>query len=31
LPAQDENKLKQQADLLINAIDPCVRYELTVH
>jgi coenzyme F420-reducing hydrogenase alpha subunit len=31
LPARDEAKLKQQADLLINTIDPCVHYQLTVH
>lgn len=31
LPAHDEKILKQQADLLINTIDPCVHYELTVH
>jgi coenzyme F420-reducing hydrogenase alpha subunit len=29
LPAQDEVTLKKKADLLINTIDPCVRYELT--
>ena len=31
LPARDEVTLKQQADLLINTIDPCVRYQMTVH
>jgi hypothetical protein len=31
LPARDEHELKRQADLLINAIDPCVRYEIAVH
>jgi coenzyme F420-reducing hydrogenase alpha subunit len=31
LPAEDEAMLKQQADLLINTIDPCVRYEMTLH
>jgi hypothetical protein len=31
LPAQHETTLKRQADLLINSIDPCVRYELTLH
>jgi len=31
LPAEDEARLRRQADLLINAIDPCVRYEMTVH
>jgi Ni,Fe-hydrogenase I large subunit len=31
LPAQDEATLKKWASLLINTIDPCVRYQLTVH
>lgn len=31
LPARDERELKRQADLLINAIDPCVRYEIAIH
>jgi hypothetical protein len=31
LPARDEQELKRQADLLINAIDPCVRYQISVH
>jgi coenzyme F420-reducing hydrogenase alpha subunit len=31
LPAQNEAVLKQQADLLINSIDPCVRYQLALH
>ncbi len=31
LPVQHETTLKQQADLLINSIDPCVQYELAVH
>jgi len=31
LPVDDEVIFKQHADLLINTIDPCVRYEMTVH
>lgn len=31
LPAQDESVLKQQAELVVNTIDPCVRYTMTVH
>ena len=31
LSAQDEAVLKRQADLLINSIDPCVHYQLTLH
>jgi len=31
LAADDERELKQQAALWINAIDPCVAYELRIH
>jgi len=31
LPARDKNVLNRQADWVINAIDPCVRYEVMVH
>ena len=31
LPVESEERLKQQAALWINAIDPCVAYELRVH
>ena len=31
LPAQDKLALKQQADIVINSIDPCVRYNLVTH
>lgn len=31
LAANDETTLRQQADLVINCIDPCVQYEMTVH
>jgi coenzyme F420-reducing hydrogenase alpha subunit len=31
LAARDEVLLRQQADLVINSIDPCVRYRVVVH
>ena len=31
IDASDERILRQQTDLLINAVDPCVGYELLVH
>lgn len=31
LPAMDEQGLRTQAERLIAAVDPCVRYEITVH
>ena len=31
LTTKNEILLRKQADLLINAIDPCVGYDITVH
>lgn len=31
LPANNEADLRQQAELVINSIDPCVRYKVVVH
>ena len=31
LPATDVTQLRQQADLVINSIDPCVQYKMVIH
>jgi Ni,Fe-hydrogenase I large subunit len=31
LPANNEADLRQQAELVINSVDPCVRYKVVIH